>query len=235
MSLKGIFPIDKWEYNSHAIVDCLSAEEYKLLMKGARKDRYQKREIIFREGAKPIGIFLIHSGKVKKYKIDNIGKEHIFYVANAGELIGYHALLANEPYPDSAAALEDCELMFIPAANFLSVFNKSAELSKQLLKTLSHEFSVYINNLAVFAQRPVRERIAIVFIILREKFKNTSEEGKPVVISISRDDIANMSGTTRENVTRMITEFKNEGILETKGRKIIILDIKKLVEISNYS
>ena len=56
----------------------------------------------------------------------------------------------------------------------------------------------------------------------------------PVTIAISRDDIANMAGTTRENVARFITEFKNDGIVETLGRKIIVVDVKALVAVSNY-
>lgn len=234
MSLQGIFPIDRWDFNSHAILTDLPEEDHTLLMAHSRDDKYRKDEIIFREGARPAGIFYIKSGMVKKYKIDNIGKEHIFYVANAGELLGYHSVLASEVYPDAAAAIEDSVISFIPLESFLTVLNRSAELSRRLLKTLSHEFGVLINNISVFAQRPVRERVAISLIILREKFKHRTEPGAPIEISISRDNIANMAGTTRENVTRFITEFKNDNIIETHGRKIVIADVKKLVAISNY-
>lgn len=234
MSLQGIFPIDRWDFNSHTILTDLPEEDYTLLMAHARDDKYKKGEIIFREGARATGIFYIKSGMVKKYKIDNTGKEHIFYVANAGELLGYHSVLASECYPDAATAIEDSVVSFIPADSFLTVLNRSAELSRRLLKTLSHEFGVLINNISVFAQRPVRERVAISLIILREKFKHGAEAGAPITISISRDNIANMAGTTRENVTRFITEFKNENIIETLGRKIIIVDVKKLVAVSNY-
>jgi CRP-like cAMP-binding protein len=235
MSLKGIFPIDRWDFSSRKILTELSVDDRNGLMVRARKKKYKKGEIIFREGAQPAGIFYIESGTVKKYKIDNTAKEHIFYVASAGELIGYHAVLAGEPYPDSATALEDSIVMFIPLLDFLSSLERSATLSKMLLKTLSHEFAVFINNLIVSAQRPVRERIAIVLIILREKFKKNAEPGREVAISVSRDDIANMAGTTRENVARFLTEFKQEQIIETVGRKILITDIKKLATISNYS
>ena len=234
MSLQGIFPIDRWDFNSHTILADLPEEDYALLMAHARDDKYKKGEIIFREDARPSGIYYIKSGMVKKYKIDNTGKEHIFYVASAGELLGYHSVLAAEPYPDAAATIEDCIISFIPVDSFLAVLNHSTELSRRLLKTLSHEFGVLINSISVFAQRPVRERVAISLIILREKFKHQAEEGAPIHISISRDNIANMAGTTRENVTRFITDFKNEGIIETEGRKIIIVDVKKLIAVSNY-
>lgn len=234
MSLKGIFPIDRWDLGSSTILEALPVEDYSLLIAHAREDRLKKGETIFREGGKPSGIFYIKSGRAKKYKVDNTGREHIFYVANAGELLGYHAVLASESYSDAASALEDTIVLFIPVEDFLSVLDRSKVLLRRLLKALSHEFGVFVNNAAIFAQRPVRERVAIALIILREKFKKDSEPGMPVTIAISRDDIANMAGTTRENVARFITEFKNDGIVETLGRKIIVVDVKALVAVSNY-
>jgi CRP-like cAMP-binding protein len=233
MSLKGIFPIDRWDFSSRKILAELAENDRHLLMRHASRKKFDKGEVLFREGGRPAGIFYIESGTIKKYKIDNTGKEHIFYVAGAGELIGYHAVLSEEPYPDAAAALENSVVKFIPLTDFVVCLERSPVLSRILLKTLSHEFSVFVNNLAVSAQRPVRERIAIVLIILREKFKKGT--GTQDAISISRDDIANMAGTTRENVARFLTEFKQEQIIETVGRKILITDVKKLVSISNYS
>lgn len=234
MSLHGIFPIEQWDFNSQTILADLPPEDHTMLMAHARKEQYSKGQMIFREEGTPTGIFYIEQGKVKKYKIDNFGKEQIIYVANAGEIIGYHAVLASERYPDSAATLEDCTILFIPIEDFLLVLDHSHVLSKRLLKTLSHEFGVLANNITIFAQRPVRERVAITLIILREKFKKEAAEGQPSVINISREDIANMAGTTRENVVRLLRSLKDDGIIETKGRKIIVRDIKRLVGVSNY-
>jgi CRP-like cAMP-binding protein len=234
MSLNGIFPIDKWDFNSQSILTDMMSGDYENLIKNSSEEKYGKGETIFREGAIPSGIFYIKSGKVKKYKVDNFGKEKIIYVANMGELIGYHAILASERYPDSAAALEESLLSFIPKEDFLHVLDQSPILSRRLLKTLSHEFAVLANNISVFAQRSVRERLAITLIVLREKYKKETLEGQPIIINLSRDDIASMAGTTRESTVRLLSEFKDEGLIETKGRKIFITDVKKLIAISNY-
>lgn len=233
MSLAGKFPVDRWNFNSQAILKDLPEEEYNMLMAHAREERYTKGQVIFREGAAPAGIFYISRGRVKKFKVDNFGNEQIIYVANVGELIGYHAVLAFENYPDSAAALEECRLQFIPLADFLHVLNHSHDLTWRLLKTLSHEYGVLANNISVFGQRPVRERVAITLIVLREKFKNEAPGGEPV-INISRDDIASMAGTTPEHVVRLLREFKDEGIIESKGRKIFVTNIEKLVAATHY-
>lgn len=235
MSLHGLFPIERWDFSTKSFFPELNEEDRQQLMRRARPTKYKKGTRIFAEGATPIGIYYIESGTVKKYKIDNDGKEHILYLAEAGELIGYHAVLAGEAFPDSASALQDCTVSLIPLADFHEVLDRSERMAKQLLKVLSHEFSVYINNLSVFAQRNVRERIAIALIILREKFKQGIREGERILISVTRDDIANMAGTTRENVARVLTELKQADIIKTVGRKIDVLDVRKLVELSNHT
>jgi CRP-like cAMP-binding protein len=234
MSIKGIFPIDKWDFESQSILLNLPEEDLRMLSTHQSEQVYKKGEIIFREGAYPAGIFFIKSGKAKKYKLDTSGREQIIYVANKGELIGFHAVLAEGRYPDSAAALEESTLFFIPREDFLKTLDQSPLLMRHLLKTISHEFGVLINSVALFAHRSVRERLALQLVVLREKYKENYQPGMPVHINMSRDDLANLVGTARENVVRILAEFKEKGIVETKGRIIIVNDVKKLVELANY-
>jgi CRP-like cAMP-binding protein len=234
MSIRGIFPIDKWDFKSESILADLPVEDFNLLTAHKNDQVYKKGQIIFREGAHPTGIFFITAGKAKKYKVDKDGKEQIIYVANTGELIGYHAILAEEHYPDSAAVLEESVITFIPKEDFLLTLQQSSILNNRLLKTLSHEFAVLANSLTLFAQRSVRERLALQLVVLREKYKVNFQPGIPVEINMSRDDLASLVGTARENVVRGLTELKEEGIVETKGRKIFVLDVSKLIAIANY-
>jgi len=234
MSINGIFQIDKWDFKSQSILADLPAEEFARLTAHQSEQVYSKGEIIFREGSFPSGIFYIKKGKVKKYKLVGAGGEQIIYVANTGELIGYHAILSEERFPDSAAALEESIIAFIPREDFLDTLQHSAVLSGRLLKTLSHEFTVLANGLALFGQRSVRERLALQLIVLREKYKTDALPGMPVEIDFSRDDLANLVGTARENMVRILSEFKEAGILTTRGRRIVVKDVKKLVEIANY-
>ena len=197
MSIKGIFPIDKWDFKSESILTDLPADDFELLTANKTEKQYKKGEIIFREGGFPAGIFFIREGKVKKYKLDKDGKEHIIYVANTGELIGYHAILSEDRYPDSAASLEDSRIVFIPKEDFLETLHQSEVLSRRLLKTLSHEFAVLANSLTMFAKKNVRERLALQLIVLREKYKVNFQPGMPVEINMSRDDLASLVGTAR--------------------------------------
>lgn len=232
MSLAGLFPIDKWNFKSQSILNNLPEDEFAVLSSHMLEQRYRKGEVVFRKGTVADGIFFIKKGKVKKYQVDQNGKEQIIYVANAGELIGYHAILADERYADSAATLEECVIAFIPREDFKTVLERSGLFAKRLLKALSHEFTVLTNSITVLAQRSVRERLAITLIVLREKFKEETLPGAEIMINISRIDLASMVGTGDENIVRFLTEFKAAGILTSKGRKICIRDVKQLIKLS---
>ncbi len=227
------FPIDKWDFKTASVLQDLPLNDLELLLANSTEHIYNKDEIVFRENAFPSGIFYIKEGKVKKYKGDSNGKEQIIYVAKSGELLGYHAILAEERFPDSAAALEKSRIVFIPKEDFLVALHQSEVFGDRLLKTLSHEFAVLVNSLCVFAQKSARERLAVQLIVLSEKYKKGFGADTPVEINISRTDLANLVGTARENVVRLLSEFKQEHIITTRGRTIIPNDIRRLISIAN--
>jgi len=262
MSISGLFPIDKWSFKSRSILCDLPAEDHNLLHAHQTEHSYSKGEIIFREGGLPTGIYHIKKGIVKKFKTDD-SRQQIIYVAGAGELVGYHAALSGERFSDSAVTLEHSTIAFIPRDTFLSVLEQSRTINTRLLQLLGHEFTVFVNNLTLFAQRPVRERFALQLILLREKYKpvpsatHLSDHSRPssprtnpgsdypvtpqsnhftapVEINLSREDLANLVGARRENIVRTLAEFKQQGILTTKGRKIIVKDVIKLIQIANF-
>ncbi|GAB3017144.1 Crp/Fnr family transcriptional regulator [Niabella terrae] len=233
MSIEGIFPIEKWDFKRESILSGLPPEDLDMLMQHRVEQVYKKGEMIFREGWTARGIFYIIDGVVKKYKLNDSGREQIFYVANSGELIGYHAVLAEDLYPDSATALQDSKIAFIPREGFLNLLQQSRIFNSRILKILSHEFGVLINSISLISQKSVRERMALQLVVLREKYKVDFQPGNPVVINMSREDLASLVGTATENAIRILSEFKEAGILETRGRQILIHDVAGLVKLAN--
>ena len=150
-----------------------------------------------------------------------------------GELLGYHALISEEKYTDTASTIEESIISFIPKDVFLLALQTSPVLSKRLLKVMSHEFGVLVNSLTVFAQKTVRERLALSLLILRDKFKKENQEKKPVELDLSRDDLSKFVGTARETLVRLLHVFKEEGLIEINGRKIILLKPLEISKIAN--
>jgi CRP-like cAMP-binding protein len=227
------FLSENFRLKKDQIFEGLSSEELDKLMGSGVTHAYKKGEIIFREGGIPTGIFYVKTGRVKKYKATVKGGEQIFYVCSEGELLGYHALLSEEYYPDSAATIEDSEITFIPKEDFLQVLRDSTVLSNRLLKALGHEFSLFINNITNLATKSVRERLAFNLLILEEKFKRPEKPNIPSDINMSRTDLANMVGTAKETLVRLLHDFKSDGLIESSGRIIRITDRKGIIREAN--
>lgn len=197
--------------------------------------RFKRGQTIFTEGAYPSGIYYIKEGKVKKFKNLNGGKEQIIYLSNAGELIGYAAYLSEERYPDSAAAITDSLIGFISKEKLVRLLDKHEELSKLLLKKLSHEFGVLVNFIATFTQKSVRERVALTLLILYEKFSDNPNENGEALITLTREDFANIVGTAVETLVRVLRDFEKENLIQKQGRKIIVKNKQKLFSIADLT
>ncbi len=233
MSTSSQFPIDKFTTKNISILHDLPPSVRKSIEAKMVYKQFSKGQAIFLEGSYPAGIFYLKAGLVKKYKTDHTGREHIHQICTDGDLLGYSAVLAQETYPDSASTLEASNIGFIPKESFMEILGQSESLMFNLLSNLSHEFGVLVNSVNVFAHMSVRERLALTLLILTEKFP-TNPNTQLTEIKLSRIDLANMVGTTVETLVRLLQELRKEGIVEIKGKVIILIKIKELVQMSKF-
>lgn len=210
----------------------LESAPAKDLRKHLKLYKVRKGKELFREGTYPRSVYIIKRGKVKIFQQDQSGAETIVHIYGAGEMFGYRPLLCNEKYPVSAKTLEDGAIYKLPAKQFLSVLSKSAGLSNLLLCALSHEFSLLVHKVSSFAQKSVRERTALSLLMLNEKYRNPAVKGQ-TEITLSRYDLAAFAGTTIESIARILRRFREDKIIHTVGRKIIIRDKDALLRIAD--
>ncbi|WP_178989438.1 Crp/Fnr family transcriptional regulator [Winogradskyella schleiferi] len=222
---------NQFGFKNDNLLKGLSSEVYQLLTANLETYSFKAGNFIFKEGEKPKGIYRIKTGKVKKFTHTNFGAQHIFYVCKEQEYLGYHAILSEEYYQDSAAALTDGEIDFIPKADFEKAVNTCHLLSQRLLKNLSHEFGVFIKTTKLLAKHTVRERAALTLLILEGKYANGSTHATEIIIQ--REDLASMVGTAKESVVRMLKDFKDEQLITTKRSSIFIRDYEGLVKVAN--
>jgi CRP-like cAMP-binding protein len=225
------FLFENCRFKADQIFEGLAATDLEMLMGSSVTHRYKKGEIIFRERGIPTGIYHVKSGLVKKYKQTSKGGEQIFYICSAGELLGYHALLSDEHYADSAATIDLADITFIPKDAFLTVVHRSNAFSNSLLKALGHEFSLYLNYINNLGTRTVRERLALNLLLLEDKFH--SGIGLATEIFISRTDLANMVGTAKETLVRLLLDFTTAGLISKTDRSIVILDKHGIIREAN--
>jgi len=110
---KKIFPISKYKFDNQDLLSELTDSESQILTCNKVITYFKAGQEIFKEGTTPKGVYRVKKGKVKKITATNFGTEHIFYICKENEYLGYHAILSEEDYPDSAIALLDCEVEFI--------------------------------------------------------------------------------------------------------------------------
>lgn len=194
---------------------------------------YKKGQVIFFEGNHPDGLFCIKEGKVKVFKMGSSGKEQIIRFAKSGDALGYRALMVGDTYNASASALEDSHVCFIRKEAIFELVKSNTNFSLTLLRLLSRDLEDVETKMVKLAQKPVADRLAEALLILKETY-GTDKSGN-INISLSREDFASIVGTATETVIRLLADFKKENLIETKGKKIKILNLEKLEKLSKLN
>lgn len=193
--------------------------------------KYEKKGFIYHEGNHPNNLYFLNSGKVKTFRSNPDGKELITGLYKAGEFFGYHALLEEKPYTDSASVLEDAEVVLIPKDDFYALVYKNPEVSRKFIKMLSDNLEEKEEQLIKLAYNSVRKRVAEALITLHDRYKEKGD--KQFSMSFSREDLANLVGTAKESAIRTLSDFKDENLVEIKGGTITILNLEKLAKMKN--
>ncbi len=202
-------------------------EELKKIIEDRKLRTFKKNQDIYHEGDRATGVYLLISGKVKTVKMTEDGREFITGMFDADSFIGINALFSNELFTDTATALTDSELIFFPKDQFEGLINLYPDVAGKFIRILSNEIREKENHLIQMAYQSVRKRIADAII----RVYNQHNKGKE--ISITRDDLAALSGTAPETVSRTLTDFKSEGLISKKGSVITILEEVKLDRLKN--
>ncbi len=189
---------------------------------------YKKGQLLLHEGSRPMGVYCIKSGKVKVFKLGQQGKEQITAVLKEGDLVGYRAMLGDSLFHVSVEALEDVVACHIPKSDFMAAFENDKSLHTKIISELSNEVMSLTSIITDLAQKPVRKRTAAALVMLRDVYKNGSNETDTVDINLTRESLANIVGTATETLIRVLHDFKEEGLIESKGRKLTVKNIKTL-------
>ena len=205
------------DVKSTGLIQKLS-EEYNI-------ENYDKKQMLYQEGKRPRFLYYLMKGKVKGFRSHEDGKEYITNLYGDGEFIGYAALIEDHTYNDSAAVLEDAEVMQIPKDDFLQMVHSDISIASKFIHIITQNVKEKEERLLNLAYSSLRKRVARALIDIIEKF-NLKEQTTP--IEISREDIAQYVGTATESLIRTLSDFKAEKLIEIKSGKIIVRQADKL-------
>lgn len=187
---------------------------------------FRKKQKIYAEGNHPHSLFYLNEGKVRTYKINEIGKELTINLFSPGDFFGYNALLENTPYQETAETMEDCNISLINREDFEILIHNNLEVARRFIKLLVQNVTEKENQLLNLAYNSLRKRVAEAIITLLNKFKIDGDE--KFEIQLSREDLARIAGTTTESLIRTISDFKNEKLISSESGSIHVLKEDKL-------
>ena len=192
---------------------------------------YKKGSIIYREGSRLTGFYCITRGILKIFKTGIDGKEQIIRFAKKGDIIAYRSLLSQELACTTAKVIDEAVLCHIPYQTLLFLIQHNWQFSHHMLQIVCRELREANDYITDIAQKTVRERLAEVLLLLKDNFN--LDNTNTLQISLTREELANMVGTATESVIRLLSEFKQDKLIDLQGRKIKFLDVAKLNRVAN--
>ena len=149
-------------------------------------------------------------------------------IYSADDYLGINAMLSNEPYADTATALEDSLLCLIPREQLEQLLNMYPEVAREFIKLLANDIREKEEQLLQMAYHSVRKKMAEALLRLHRQPDNSEDTFK-----VAREDLAALAAMATETVSRTLSDFKEEGLIEKKGSTITILDLNKLTKMKN--
>jgi CRP/FNR family transcriptional regulator len=200
-----------------------------------QEERYREDEYLFYEGDPPQGLFILREGKVKIIKHSTRGKDTILRLLGPEEMFGEVASLDGGPYPASAQALEDTVVFHLSQRDFLRLLQGYPSIALRVIEDLGRKLRDAHDLIRALTTETVEKRIATVLLKLSEKLGKVEERGIRLRIHLSRQDLADMAGTTIETAIRVLSKFTKDRLLTKEGKNIIILDRAALAALSRSS
>lgn len=207
----------------------LKENELKEIQPYLIKEKFKKKQEIFSEGDASDWFYILLSGKVKLTKISAEGKEIIVELISPTDFFGGLAVLKGFPYPANAIVMEDSEIIKISKSDMLRILDLFPSIMYEITSNLSLRVKEFHETLRSVALEKVESRIASLLVKLANKLGKELEDGSIMIdIKLTKQDIAEMVGTTVETSIRTLSRFKKIGLLKERDGKLIISDLDSL-------
>ncbi len=193
------------------------------------REHYARKKEIFLEGDAPDWFYIVMSGKVKVTKISGDGREIIIEVISPCDFFGGFAVLKGFPFPANAVAMEDSEIFKLSRRDLLKIIDRFPSVMFSITSSLGERTRGLQETLKNIALERVESRIAALLVKLADKTGDGINAGEAVIdMHITKQDIAQMVGTTVETAIRIMSRFRKSGVIANKNGKIVIKDMKTL-------
>lgn len=202
--------------------------EFNKIIEGKKSRDFRKNQVIYYEDDHGKGLYLVTEGRVKTIKLAEDGRELMTGIYGQGDYLGINAVLSNSCYADTATALEDSRICLIPLEQMETILNLYPEVARKFIHILSKDNRAKEDQLLELAYHSVRKKMAGTLLRLYGQRKVDDN-----LIHISREDLAAMACMATETVSRTLSDFKDEQLIDRIGTKITVINHEGLSKMKN--
>ncbi|MGM0601985.1 MAG: Crp/Fnr family transcriptional regulator [Bacillota bacterium] len=217
--------------NDTPFFSLLSENELEVINSIAAEKTYKKGEYIFFEGELGKKFFIIKTGQVKLVKMIENGDEQILNIFSNNDIIAEIVAFDRGNYPASAVTMKKTELIIFDQSDLEKVIMENPAIGIKLLQEMSTRLRRAQQNVRDIALKDSSGKMASLLTFLARKYGIEKNGNLILDISLTQQELASMIGSSRETVSRMLSQFESKGIIKTSRKKITIY---KLKELKNY-
>lgn len=211
--------------------DPLTEEQRAMLVDHARVGKYQREEVIYREGDVPDYFYYLLRGKVTIYR-QGLSGSNIVRMVEPGAMFGYVASIEGRDYLSTAVAGDGTEVLMFPVKLMFHFIWENSSFAMLFLRELSSLLGISVQRTISLTQKHIRGRLAETLLSMLAKY-GVEEDGQTLAVYLSRSDLAQMANMTTSNAIRTLSAFAQEGVIAIEGRKIKFIDVNELQVISD--
>lgn len=229
MNHKVSFPIQLYE-ECIPFIQLMNKGEREILYENSNIVRFSKKDVIFRQSTRTSHIMIVFSGLVKIFKEGSTHRQIILKLALPGNYIGLLSVMGDQIHQYSASAVEDSDICFIDINAFRNIIIENGKFGLKLLGIISQEGLYIFERLLSQAQKQLPGRIADVLLYFSHDVYNSPKFTLP----LTRRELAELAGTTKESFIRTLTEFKNDKIIKLNGSEVEIISFDIINTLSEF-
>lgn len=209
-------------------LDALREEEARELRALGTARRYRRGTALFHERQVSDRVLAVLRGHVKLSTVTEDGREVVLAIRSPGDLLGEQSALDRQPRSATATAVDQVEVLVVPASSFRSFLARHPRVALLLLEMLSGRLRDADRKRVEFAARDSVGRVASRLVELSERFGKAEREGVRIDLAITQDELAGWVGASRVAVSKALQTLRDLGWIETGRRSITVLDLEAL-------
>jgi CRP-like cAMP-binding protein len=204
-------------------------EDLDEVLREARSARYPKNSVIFEQGADAQSFFLLLHGHVRATKTTPTGEQIVVRYVSPGETFGLAMAIGLAHYPATATAVDDSVVLILPTAAWPRLVERFPALTANMLQTIGTRLQESHTRILEMSTQQVEQRVAHALLRLAKQSGKKLDHGIEIDFPISRQDIAQMTGTTLHTVSRILSGWESQGLVESGRQRIILRDPHRIV------